>query len=153
MIIDPLHHHDVQLHRTEAGTNRRSDSFEHSLEIDTQAAEPRERLGIQGVQAHRDPPETRPPQSLGFLGQEISIGGERQIFQALERRQGLDETLDLGPEQGLASSQANLLDSQVDKQPRHPRDLFEAQDLRLGEERVLTVPPACRTCSGNCTDP
>ena len=99
----------------------------------------RKTSGSRGVKADGNPRETGVRQASSLLRQQVAVGGQGQILDPLEIRQGADQRRQLRPEKGLTAGQANLANPQRGENPRQPGYFFEAEDLLAGKKFVALI--------------
>jgi hypothetical protein len=90
VVVGAAQHHRVHLERREAGRHRGVQAGQHPRQLvaSGQRAEPRR---VQRVQADGDAVQARAPQLCGLLGQQDAVGGERDVLEALDGHQLLDQ--------------------------------------------------------------
>ena len=121
-----------------AGGRGRVDPLEHGLHREVDVVHGAEDLVVEGVEADRDPPETRVAQRLRLLRQEGAVRRQRQV----ESRNGgkhLDEALDIAADQRLAAREADLLDAEACENAGEPGDLLESEQVAAREEGVVAA--------------
>ena len=69
---------------------------------------------VERIEAHRHALQAGLAQGMRLSRQQRAVGGQRQ-FEAGDRRQHLDQPLDVAPEQRLAAGQADLGDAVLDE--------------------------------------
>ena len=69
---------------------------------------------------------------LRHLRQQVSIGGQRYILQALDFPEAGDEINHALAQQRFAASDANLADTQADKDATEAQELFPRQQIAMG---------------------
>ena len=79
-------------------------------------------------------PQARLRERLGLGGQQRAVRGQGQV--GAERREQLDQPLEVAAHERLAAGDAELLDAERHERLRDPRDLLEAEQLLAVEEAV-----------------
>jgi hypothetical protein len=74
---------------------------------------------------------------LNLLGKKRSIRGQAEIFDSLNSRKFLYQTMQIVSDQRLASGEPNFLNTQLNKQMRHSGNFFKSKDLFLVDPLVL----------------
>ena len=69
--------------------------------------------------------------------EEGSVRRERQVLDAVQRRQARDEALEPAPHERLPAGEPDLPDAERDRRADDALDLVEVQDLRARQERVV----------------
>jgi hypothetical protein len=133
VVVGAADHHDVDLHRVQAGLDRGVDPVEHpgQLVAPGQLLEP---LRPQRVERHVDPAQPGGGQVVGDQAQGGAVGGERQVDRRARRGaqagQLADEDGQVGPHGGLAAGEADGLDAEAaDEHAGDPLELLEGEDL------------------------
>ena len=98
---------------------------------------------VQRIQADRHAPEARIGERAGQRTERGPVRRERQVerpaVRSPERGQRRDERGELAPDERLAARDPQLLDAQCHERASRALDLLEAQDLVLGQERVVAT--------------
>ena len=105
---------------------RGRDSLEHARGTEVAAAHAPEHLLVVAVEAHRDAAQAGARERLGLLGEQVAVGGEREVGEARDRGEALDQAREPVAQQRLAARDADLLDAERHEEPREPLDLLEA---------------------------
>ena len=103
------------------------------------AAQAREHLGVEAVEAHGDAAQACGLELRGVLGEQHAVGGERDVLDAGDGRQVADEVGEVGAQQRLAAGQPQFAHAEARREPREPHDLGEVEALAGGEEAVAVV--------------
>ena len=119
------------------GRLRCGDPLEHARGAEVAAAHAPEHLFVVAVEAHRDPAQPGARERLGLLREQIAVGREREIEQAGDRGESLDQARQLVAQQRLAARDADLLDAERNEQARQPLDLLEREQLGPRHEAVV----------------
>jgi hypothetical protein len=139
VVVDATLHHRVELDRRQAGAARVLDAIEHFGDSAESAAHFREHVRVERVEAHRDAIETRGLELAGVLGQQHAVGGERDVLDAVDRREVADEVRQVRAQQRLAASDADLPDAGAHEYTRELQQLGEVQTLAGFQEAVRVV--------------
>ena len=148
MLVDTLLDHDVDLDRGQPCFLCGVDALQHPTGAEAAAVHVAEYLVVQGVQADGDPLQARILEGLRFLSQQVSVGGEGEVVQPIDGGELFDQDLELVPEEGFAAGEAYLADAETDEETGHAADLFEGEDVVLGEEAVALAEDLCGHAEG-----
>ena len=122
VVVDPFLHHRVDLDGSQSGVGRPLDALEDAADAKAAAVHLLERVFIQRVQAHRDPVQARVPELLRLLRQQVAVGGEGQVFHAVDLREHGDQAAQVRAQQRLSPGDAHLPHSQAGEDPREAGD-------------------------------
>jgi hypothetical protein len=114
----------------------RVDSFEHALHREVDVVHRREDVVVQRVEADGHALQPRLAQRGGLLGEQRPVRRQRQV-EPVDRRELLDESLDVPADERLTPGDPDLLDAVVREGAREPRDLLEREKLASVEEAVV----------------
>ena len=119
--------HAIDLDRAEAGGAGRLDPGKYIAELAATTGQRAERVGIQRVQADRDPPQPGLAQGDCMPGEQRSVGGQGEVVDAVDPRQPRDQLRQPLAQQRLAAGQAQLAHAQAGEAARQGFDLVEGQ--------------------------
>src|SRR5579863_9151436 len=88
-----------------------------------------EALPVERVQMHVDAPQAGIVEFPSLLGEQHAVGGQRQIFDALNRRQFADQLRQILAKQRLSAGETQLAHAQGDRDAHETLDLLEGQQL------------------------
>jgi hypothetical protein len=88
----------------------------------------------QGVERDVDAPQPGLGELVDLTGQQVAVGGQREVADVLEARQHLDQAPQLAPHERLAAGQADVVHAHAAQQGHEPRDLL------VGQQRVALQP-------------
>ena len=91
---------------------------------------------VDAVETDRDAVQARVLELLRLLGQQIAIGGEGDVRDALDVGHLGDELPQVGSQQGLAAGDAGLVYAELSEQTGDAGDLLEGQDFLTRQELV-----------------
>ena len=132
----PLITTDVDLERREPRDLGGVDAAQHVLDAMADAGQPGEDLGSSDgtLTVMRSRPAARSAAALSASSSPLVVSA-RSAMPSIAREH-LDQHLDLRAQQRLAAGEAELAHAERSEDARQTRDLFEAQDLGLGQELV-----------------
>ena len=145
-VVDAALHDRVHLHR-QADRRRGVDALEHARDREVDVVHRAEGRVVERVEAHVDAVEPRVAQRLRLPREERRVRRQRQV-EAVDRREPLDEALELLAEQRLAAGEADLLDAERDERARDALELLEAQQLLAVHEPVVVAEDRLRHAVG-----
>ena len=136
VLVEAAQKHAVDLHRPQPHLPGRANPFQYLLVAALDARDAGKALRIHGVHADGDAPQPSLPQWHGHDGQQMPVGGQRQLrsvaLGGAQRGQLADQLQKVVAQQRLAASQANLGDAQADEDPRHAQIVRHAEFGKLG---------------------
>src|SRR6188472_37200 len=133
-VVDAALDDRVDLHG-KTDRRRRRDPFEHTLDREVDVVHRAEGRVVERVEADVDPAETRVAEDARLPGEERRVRRQRDV-EAVDRREPLDEPLELAPQERLAAGETDLLDAEGHERPRHPLEFLEREQLLAVHEAV-----------------
>ena len=134
VVVDAALHDRVDLHG-QPGLGGRVDSFEDARDREVDVVHRAEGLVVERVEAHGDARQARVGQRLRLPRQERPVRRQRQVD--AERREHLDQPLDVAAHERLAAGDAELAHAVRDEGAREALDLLVVEQLRAREELVV----------------
>ena len=114
----------------------RVDPLEHARDREVDVVHRLERRVVERVEADVDAVEPGVPQRLRLAREERGVRRQRDV-EPVDRREPLDEALELLPEQRLATGQPDLLDAERGEGPGDALELLEREELLAVHEAVV----------------
>ena len=133
----------------EAGIKGCVDTGEHLVEI-TDPCQGLKAARVQGVEGDVNASHADSGKVMGIFGKLRAIGGEGQFLQGAAFQVAaeiLEQAHDPLSHQGLAASDAQLLDAKTDKGAAQPVQFLKAQNFGLGQERHFFGRPWAVPCA------
>ena len=90
IVVDAALHHAVEFDALEACGNSSIEATEHRIHIATVAGQGCEQCWIACIQTDRQAMQARLTQRARLRGEQTAVGGEREVFDAIDRRQPRD---------------------------------------------------------------
>ena len=134
VLVDASLDHRVDLHRQPGGGGR-VDPLEDALDREVDVVQRPEGLVVERVEADRDSAQPGVGEGTGLLRQQRAVRRQREVD--VERRERLEQPLELAAEQRLAARDPDLLDAARDEDPRQALELLEGEQLLALEEAVV----------------
>src|SRR5262245_25496454 len=131
VVVDAANRHAIDLDRAQAGFDRGVNAVQHLRQF-IAAREKREAVWRQRIEANGDALQSHVFQRFRAATQEMRVGGHRQVLDAFDFGQALDQAFQIASQHRLAASHAQFIDPEADENLRQVNDLFVGQDLRLG---------------------
>ncbi len=126
VFVDTPHDHHVQLHRIQPRLPGRVDTAQDLTQL-TVAGDAPEGSRVQGVERNIDSPHPRRLQRPGKPFQQVAVGGQREIGDPGQVRDGRRQARQLAPQQGFAAGQPHHAHAQLREQP-HQAHKFPAPE-------------------------
>ena len=133
-VVHPALHDHVDLDRREPGRERSVDALEHALDRERDVVDRLERLVVERVERDGHALQSGIGEALGLAREQGAVRGERDVGDAVDRHEALDQTLELAPQERLAARQADLLDAVGGERRRDALDLLEREQCGAVEE-------------------
>ena len=150
VFVEAAHQHAVHFQRPQPGAARGANAGEHVIVSVGHAGDAGEAVGIDRVHGNRDAGQAGILERLREIGEQMAVGGERDVERA-RRRFGVgraelgevaNEIHDAFAQKRLAAGEANLGDAHPDKHARHAQIVGERQ---VAVERALVAGAAIDT--------
>ena len=136
VVVEAALHDRVDLDR-QAGGGRGVDAVQHALDGEVDVVHRAERRVVERVEADGHAREPRVGERLRLLRQERAVRRQRQLD--VERREHLDQPLDVPAHERLAAGDAELAHAVRDERAREARDLLVVEQLRARQELVVAA--------------
>ena len=136
IFVDAALDHAIDLQRMEACLRCRADAFHHRRHFAASAGHFTEQIGVQGVQADRQPAQARLVQGSGLCGEQRTIGGQRQVVDARNAGKPRDQLRQALSQQRLAAGQAQLVDADT-RESAHQDFYFVERQARRRIQAVV----------------
>src|SRR5205823_535169 len=122
------HRHGVELDPGKTGQPRALQAREHGFQI-VPPGDLLKASAVESVDVDVEPAQSRVVERLSELFQQDAIGGERHVFDALDRGKARHQHRQIAAQQRLTTCEAQLADAQAGGDAHEALDLFEIQDL------------------------
>ena len=152
IFVEAAHQHAIHFQRPQPGAARGADAGEDVIVSVGHARDAGEAVGIDCVHGDGDAGEAGIFQRLRQFGEQVAVGGERDVEWArrrlpcgVERKLGLSSAHELDyalAQQRLAAGEANFRDPHADQHPRHAQIIGERQ---VAVERAFVAGAAIDT--------
>ena len=103
-----------------------------------------ETVGVERVEADRDPVQPGGPQVGGGVGEQQPVGRHREVAQARVPREDRDELREVAAHERLAARQADPVDAELREHAGEPPDLLEVENVAPRQPRVVLLRHAVR---------
>ena len=113
------------------------DPVEDARDREADVVHAAEGLVVERVEADGDAVQAGLGEVAGARRQQRPVGGQRQVVDAIERRQSRDQPLEPLPHQWLAAGEPDLAHAQRDRDAHDALDLVEVEDLGARQEGVV----------------
>ena len=135
-IVDSSDNDAVDLYGAEADAVGCFDAFEDRGDREVPAVETTEHLVVDAVEADRHAMEARRRQISGLFGEHHAVGGQSDVFDAVNGGQLLDQARQVASQQRFPAGDAQLLRAEGRCDPGDTRDLLEREELGPRQERI-----------------
>ena len=119
------------------GGDRGVDSLEHAVDGEVDVVQRAERRVVERVEADGDALQAGIGERLRLRGEQRGVRRQRQVD--VERRELLDEALEVAADERLAAGDPDLARAERDERARDAGDLLERQQLLAVEEAVVAA--------------
>ena len=137
VIVDAFLNDRVDFYILKARLFGSADAFEYALAAMGATAHEIKGLVVNRVEAHGEAMQTGVFEALRFVGEEIAIGGEGEVVNAIDLRQFRDEGFEVPAQEGFTAGHADLGDAEIDKNSGEAGDFFKGEDFCFGKKFVL----------------
>ncbi len=135
LLVHVLQRHRVDLHRKARGA-RGFDAIKHLVEI-APAGDGAEFRGVERIEGNVDAAHAAVAQFVGEARQLRAVGGQRQLIERAGSempRQRAHQRHHVAPDQRFAAGEADFSHALGDEGRAQPVELFQRQQIRLGQE-------------------
>ena len=136
VVVDPALHHGVYLDGRQAHVGGPLDGVEDAAGAEAPSVHLLEHFVVDAVQAHGDTVQSGILKVLGLLGQQVAVGGEGDVGDAVNCGNLGNQPRKVSAQQRLAAGDAGLGDPEPGEEPGQPRDFLEGQDFLARQELV-----------------
>ncbi len=116
VVVEAAQQHAVDLDRAQAGSLRRADAGQHFAMAAGNAGDAVKGGCVHRIHAHRNPLQARVDESLRQAGQEMAVGGQRQVEGLVvggsQQSQLPQHGGQVGAQQGFAAGQPEFVDAE-----------------------------------------
>ena len=143
IVVGATNDDGIQLDAVEAGRDGGLDPGEDGA-VRVDAGQLSKAVGPQRVEADGDAVEPRVPKRSCLLGEEDTVGSERQIADRVLSCQQPHERRHVSPEERLTAGEPQLVDAQTGEDIDQRAHLFKGEDVLAGQPDVVFFRHAVR---------